>query len=66
MTDNQQIDIGALMAEELQELFYLITIELFINIFQNVLKLQIYKDNIMSPDDFTKLIFFNVKYEKGN
>lgn len=64
MSDNQQIDIGALMAEDAGRTV------LFNNyriIHQHIPEcaqaLQIYKDNIMSPDDYTKLIF-NINYEK--
>lgn len=64
MTNNNQIDIGALMAEDAGRTV------LFNNyriIHQHIPEcaqaLQIYKDNIMSPDDYTKLIF-NVNYEK--
>lgn len=65
MNDNDKVDIGSLLMENG-------TRSLMFNNFRIIHKhipecaqaLNIYKDNIMSPDDYTKLIF-NVNYEKA-
>ena len=65
ITDNQQIDIGALMAEDASRTVLFNNYRIIHkHIPECAQALQIYKDNIMSPDDFTKLIF-NIKYEKA-
>ena len=64
MTNNERVDIGSLLMENG-------TRTLEFNNYRIIHKhipecahaLNIYKDNIMSPDDYTKLIF-NVNYEK--
>lgn len=63
MTDNNQLDIGGLLAEDSRRTV------LFNNyriIHQHIPEcaqaLNIYKDNITSPDDYTKLIF-NLSYD---
>ena len=65
MEDNSNVDVNSLLMEES-------TRSLAFNNYRIIYKhipecaqaLNIYKDNIMSPDDYTKLIF-NVHYEKA-
>lgn len=64
MMDGTQVDIGALLAEESSRTVLFNNYRIIHkHIPECAQALMIYKDNIMSPDDFTKLIF-NVNYEK--
>lgn len=65
MTDNQQMDISGLLSEDSNRIVAFNNYRIIQrHIPECAQALQIYKDNIMSPDDYTKLIF-NVRYDKA-
>lgn len=65
MNDNSNIDVNALLMENSDRVINFNNYRIINkHIPECAQALNIYKDNIMSPDDYTKLIF-NVSYEKA-
>ena len=65
MENNGQVDAGSLLAEDgSRTILYNNYRIINQHIPECSMALKIYKDNIMSPDDFTKLIF-NIKYDSN-
>lgn len=65
ITDNNQLDINGLLLEDTNRIVSFNNYRIIQrHIPECAQALQIYKDNIISPDDYTKLIF-NINYDKA-